>query len=76
VGPRAGLGGPQSRAGRCAVEEILCPFRELNLGRPSLSPSLYRLSYKSIVQVICINYGSYSFYLFVVCLTTLPVAQT
>jgi hypothetical protein len=37
--------GPQSRSGRCGVENISCPCLELNPGPPATSPSLYRLSY-------------------------------
>jgi hypothetical protein len=29
------LGGPQSRSGRCGVEENLLPLRELNPGHPA-----------------------------------------
>jgi hypothetical protein len=40
---------PQSRSGRCGEEKISCSFRETNPGRPTRSPSLYRLSYPRIV---------------------------
>jgi hypothetical protein len=39
------LGGHQSRSGHCGVEEISCPCRGSNPGRPARSPSLYRLCY-------------------------------
>jgi hypothetical protein len=42
--------GPQSRSGRCTEEKKShCPFQETNPGRPTRSPSLYRLSYPRTV---------------------------
>jgi hypothetical protein len=38
------LSEPRNRSGRCGEENIL-PYRESKPGRPSRSPSLYRLSY-------------------------------
>jgi hypothetical protein len=42
-----GLGGPQSRSGRCGLEKNLMPLPGIEPGQPARSPSLYRLSYPS-----------------------------
>jgi hypothetical protein len=70
-------GGPQSRYRRRGVEKISCSCRQSNLCRPTLSPSLHRLSYPgSIVYRLHIALKFVTAVPLVCVITTVMVAAT